>query len=211
MLTEWWFLPLVRESSQYVCAAVLTISRNECYWWLPHVRWPLLYPPYHQSLQYHDRHNLWWPQPDFSWCPIFVCRNVIAIFSCSIGPLDTVHQLVLRLYNNFLAIWPAIGSDNLCISSKVYDIIQYLINKFFHSLPDWIFCFYNLVSCVFLNLEPLRGDWLAGYFVSGSPVVIAQRFGMEYLPFSSSFSQWVRGSSIGRTVRLVEYCNFLLA
>ena len=158
-----------------------------------------------------------WPAQSLmtsAWFPpvsYFVRRIVIAIFSCSIGPLDTVHQLVLRLYNNFLAIWPAIGSDNLCISSKVYDIIQYLINKFFHSLPDWIFCFYNLVSCVFLNLEPLRGDWLAGYFVSGSPVVIAQRFGMEYLPFSSSFSQWVRGSSIGRTVRLVEYCNFLLA
>ena len=114
-------------------------------------------------------------------------------------------------YNNLLAIWPAIGPDNLCISSKVYDIIQYLINKFFHSLPDWIFCFYNLVSCVFLNLEPLRGDWLTGYFVSGSSVVIAQRFGMEYLPFSSSFSQGVHDSSTERTVRLAEYCNSLLA
>ena len=211
MLAERWLIPRVRESSQYVCAAVLTMLRNECYWWLPHARWLLLCPPYHQSLQSHDRHNLWWPQPDIFWCHVFVRWIVIAISSCSNGPLDMVHQLVLGLYNNLLAIRQAIVSDSLCISSKIYDIIQYLINKFFHSLPDWIFCFHNLVSCIFLNLEPLKGDWLAGYFVGGFPVVIAQRFGREYFPFSSSFSQWVRDSSIGRTAHLVERCNFLLA
>ena len=151
MLTEWWLSPRVRESSQYVCAAVLTMLRNECYWWLPHARWLLLCPPYHQSLQSHDRHNLWRPQPDFFWCHVFVRWIVIAISSCSNGSLDMVHQLVLGLYNNLLAIWQAIVSDNLCISSKIYDIIQYLINKFFHSLPDWVFCFYNLVLCIFFE------------------------------------------------------------
>ena len=149
--------------------------------------------------------------PIFFWYHVLVRWLLIAVSSCSNGALDMVPPAFLGLNNDLLAIWQAIVSIDLCIFLKIYDTIQYLINKFFHSLPDWIFCFYNLISCVFLNLEPLRGDWLAGYFVSGSPVVIAQRFGMEYLPFSSSFSQWVRGSSIGRTVRLVEYCNFLLA
>ena len=70
------------------------------------------------------------------------CRHLIAVSSYSNGALDMVPPAFLRLNNDLLAIWQAIVLIDLCIFLKIYDTIQYLINKFFHSLPDWISYFF---------------------------------------------------------------------